>query len=604
MSELETFVLGYLEQMDSIVEPAVYGIHEVLLPEAVAERWHTDVYQCLAFADTEDEAVTRLGYNHPLVERMIEEARGQMAATQAYINGLSLNKKDLDKLAVKEWGVVNGRVVPQRRATLARARSTYVRFNFKAAILSDEKQERLVSVLMDAHTGYRVAETELIETRASATEPDTILQSLPDAPMRWQPDDNQPLNNPLDQRTLTALLERAKTAVLQELSEHLKLLQKRVSRFRELDEARLTEYYDELERDLRQRLNRASTDRQASLIDKLDAVKTEREHKSADIVDRYQVQLHLTLLNLKVIRQPKLLVPVNIENRVAKVSAYAVCDPLRHRLEPLVCAVNGLPIRRAYLCHNGHLVDEDCLAPACIDCKRVFCRLCADEVGECAVCHEPLCSHSRISCDVCRRGTCQAHLGMCHTNDGKPVDLTVQTTPPEPEPAPTPKPTPKTPRRAKSTRSKATRKPKAVPTRAKMPKGVPRPQQIEVVVYTDAVVAFVLASRERQIAMRVWELRPAEGLIRTCECEKKDACEANNMVIRPSDWQPIESQIQQEIATFREEYGLPSKKVGFNQVFPLDSTVFPMNSFKLFGLWKDEKALAETRASFERLYWK
>lgn len=193
---------------------------------------------------------------------------------------------------------------------------------------------------------------------------------------------------------------------------------------------------------------------------------------------------------------------------------------------------------------------------------------------------------------------------MCHANDGKPVDLTVQTTPPEPEPAPTPKPTPKTPRRAKSTRSKATRKPKAVPTRAKMPKGVPRPQQIEVVVYTDAVVAFVLASRERQIAMRVWELRPAEGLIRTCECEKKDACEANNMVIRPSDWQPIESQIQQEIATFREEYGLPSKKVGFNQVFPLDSTVFPMNSFKLFGLWKDEKALAETRASFERLYWK
>ena len=83
MSELETFVLGYLEQMDSIVEPAVYGVHEVLLSEEAAERWRTAVYQRLSFADTEDEVVTRLGYNHPWVEQMVGEARGQTASTQA-----------------------------------------------------------------------------------------------------------------------------------------------------------------------------------------------------------------------------------------------------------------------------------------------------------------------------------------------------------------------------------------------------------------------------------------------------------------------------------------------------------------------------------------
>jgi len=137
-----------------------------------------------------------------------------------------------------------------------------------------------------------------------------------------------------------------------------------------------------------------------------------------------------------------------------------------------------------------------------------------------------------------------------------------------------------------------------------MPKGVPKPQRIEVVMYPDAVVAFVLASRERQIAMRVWELRPTEGIICTCECEKKDACKANNMVSRPSEWQPIEDQLLQEIANFRKEYGLPPKKVGFNQVSLLDGQPVPVNSFKLFGLWKDEEALAKTRASFERIYWK
>ena len=606
MSELETFVLGYLEQLDSIVEPAVYGVHEVLLPEEAAERWRTAVYQRFAFADTEDEAVTRLGYNHPLVERMVEEARGQMASTQAYINGLRLNKTDLDKLAAQEWVVVNGRVSPQHHATLSRVRGAYIRFNFKAAILSDEKKEQLVSVLIDAHTGYRVTEAELIETQAAATEPDDVLQSLPDAPMRWKPSDGGPLKSPLNQDTLAALLERAKTAVLHELSDYLKLLQKRVGRFRELDEARLTEYYDELERDLQHRLNRASSDRRASLTDKLKTVKTERQHKLADIAERYQVQLNLTLLNLKVFQQPKLLMPVNIENRTTKISAYAVWDPLQHHLEPLACTVCGLPIQRAYLCYNGHLAHESCLSPACVDCKRVFCQQCAAEVGECEVCHEPLCNHSRISCNDCRRGTCQAHKGLCHADNGKPVDLTTQVASPEPEPPQKPKPqsTPKTPRRAKQTRTRSTRKTQTSPTQPKMPKGVPRPQRIEVIVYPDAVVAFALATRERQIAMRTWELRPAEGLIRICECEKKDACQANNMVIRPSDREPIRAQLLQEIASFREEYGIPAKKVGYNRISSLSGQHFPIKSFELFGLWTDEAALAETRASFERIYWK
>jgi hypothetical protein len=137
-----------------------------------------------------------------------------------------------------------------------------------------------------------------------------------------------------------------------------------------------------------------------------------------------------------------------------------------------------------------------------------------------------------------------------------------------------------------------------------MPKGVPKPQRIEVVVYPDAVVAFLLASRERQIAVRTWDLKPSEGIVRTCECEKKDACKANRMVIRPSEWQPIESQMLKEITDFRQEYGLPSKTVNFNRASSLAGQHFPVDSFKLFGLWKDEEAMAKTRASFERIYWK
>ena len=611
MSELESFVLDYLEQMGSIVEPAAYGIHEVLLPEAVAEQLDTAAYQQITFDDRVNDDVTRLGYNHPLVEQMVQAAHNRPASARAYINGLRLDKSGLEEVAMKSWVVLNGRVMPRTRTTPARVRSTYVRFNFKVAILSHEKQEQLVSVLMDAHGGYRIADSAPIEKRANATEPDQVLQSLSDAPIRWRPPDGKALKDPLDRSTLAALLERAKTAVLQELAVPLGDLQKRVNRFRELDVARLNEYYEELERDLQHRLKGASPERRASLADKLAAVNVERAHKLADVKERYQVRLDLTLLNLMIIQQPKLALPVNIENRATKVSVHAVWDPLRHQLEPLACGVCGLPSQRTYLCHNGHLAHEDCLAPACIDCKRVFCQQCAHEIDECEVCHEPLCRHSRIACGQCGRGTCHAHQGLCHANNGEPVDLTAKEAPaPEPEPAPAPPPAPPKARPdrktgARSRASKPTPKPKPAAAKPAWPKGVPKPRQIEVVVHHNAVAAYALASRERQVAVRIWELIPSDGgIIRTCDCEKGEACQANRMVLRPSEWQPIEGQIKQEINAFREEYGLPAKKINFNRVSSLDGQFIPIPQFKLFGLWKEEEALAEARAHFERLYWK
>ena len=601
MSELEDFVLGYVEQAGGLVEPR-FGVYETLLPEEVAARWQQDTYLQLAFEETDREDALRLGYNHPLVEQMAAEVRAQTASTAVYIPNLRLNKSELDNLAAKGWAVVNARVLPQRRATTARVSAVYIQFNFKAAILSDEKQERLVSVLLDAHTGAPAAEPDLILQRATAVAPGKILRSLPDAPMRWQPG-GKPLKSPLAPQTLEALLERAKTAVTHQLSAQLAALQKQIGRFRELDEARLTGYYDELERDLQQRLTRASRDRRASLQEKLETVRAERLHKLADIAERSQVRLDLTLLNLMVIRQPKLVIPINIENRATKIRAYAVWDPLRHLLEPLVCDVCNLPAERVYLCHNGHLAHQDCLAPACIDCKRVFCAQCSQDVGECDVCHQPLCVHSRITCPECGRFTCQAHRGMCHADNGKPVDLTEER-PSAPEPSPPPKPAKPTrkpsPRRTKPKR-KSPRKTK--PTRPKLPKGTPKPQRIEVILDLDVVTAFVLGSRERTIARRTWALIPSDGgIVCACDCEKGDSCKEDDMVTRPSEWRPIEETIRNEILSLRQEYGLPAKKVKFNRAAPLGDGYFPVPKLKLIGRWNDEEALDKARAAFDRIY--
>jgi hypothetical protein len=522
-----------------------------------------------------------------------------------FINRLRLEKSGLDELAAENWAVLNGRVVPQKRATVARVRSTYIRFNFKAAILTDEKQEQVVSVLMDAHTGRVVEEANKIELLATSDKPETVLSTLPDAPVRWQPPDGPVLKHPLEQPSLEALLNRARTAVLGEMTQDLNRLQKRVGRFRQLDEARLNEYYDELERDLKYRLKSAAPDRRAGLTDKLAAVTAERGHKLADVAERYQVQVNLTLLNLMVIQQPKLIMPVNVENRTTKVGTHAVWDPLLHELELLVCQVCGRSGRRIYLCHNGHLAHEACLAPACIDCKRVFCRDCQTEIGECDVCHKPLCRHSRIACSECGRGTCQAHIGQCHAAEGRPVDLTKKNSPkPEPEPPPPPKPKPQSPAKPQmKTKPKPPPKKRPAPVQVILPAGLPKPRNVEVIVTPDSVAAYILAPRERRIATRSWDLDVDEGgIIRHCECEKGEDCKATSMILRPFDLPYIEQQMMDEITEFRQEYGLPAKKVSYYRALMPGGMPEPISRFHLSGSWKNGLTLGKAQANFYRKY--
>lgn len=608
MGNLEQFVLDYLQEAGSLVEPPAYRVYEVLLPETLAERWQISPYLELSFNETEREDVLRLGYNHPLVEQMVQEAHGRPASTSLYINDLRLDKTGLDELAMKSWVVLNGRTQPQKRATVARVRHTYVRFNFKAALLSDEKQERLVSVLIDAHTGCRVPEADEIEAQATAVAPDALLESLPDAPIRWQPKGHPAPKSPLDAAHLIALLEQAQTAVQHEMADALTALQKRVNRFLQLDEARLTDYYDDLEKDLRTRLQTASEERRPGLQDKLTAVQTERQHKLDDLAERYQVRINLTLLNVLIIQQPKLIQGVQIANRSSETSAYAVWDPLLRQLDPLHCQVCGQPGQRIYLCQNGHLAHEECLAPACIDCKRVFCHDCAHEVGACDVCHKPLCRYSQIRCPECGRHTCQEHRGLCHADNGRPVDLSVPTAPPPPTPAPPPPPQQPPPTASSKSRGKTTSattaKPKAPPKAAPIPKG-PQPIFMDVLLEDHTVTGFMVGKREKLIARRVWTLDPDEGgILRNCDCEKGKACAATGMIIRPSDQTPLEKQLLQEINNFAKEYKLSSTKINHYRISSLNGEWFPVPRVELSGLWKNEEALAHARQTFEHRYWK
>jgi len=272
-------------------------------------------------------------------------------------------------------------------------------------------------------------------------------------------------------------------------------------------------------------------------------------------------------------------------------------------LEPLHCQVCGQPGQRLYLCHDGHLAHADCLAPACIDCKRVFCADCAHKVGVCDVCHEPLCRHSQLTCPDCGRHTCHKHSGLCHADNGRPIDLTVQT-PPPPEPASPVKPEKPPPTTRKSRSKPPPRKTKPKPKPARKVRIGPKPLSMELVLHHSTVAAYVLGKRGREIAVRIWELIPGEGgIVRNCQCEKGEACQANGVILRPFASDAIGKQMRDELAAFAAEYGLPPKKMYYYSLSPLSGEPYLVDRFKLLGLWKNEEAITEARDTFARLYW-
>jgi hypothetical protein len=580
MSDLADFVLDFCRTQGGVVEPPAYGVFDVLMPEAAATQLGIEPFQRFAFDEKAvGEGVTRLAYGHPLVERMAELARAAPANTRFYINEVRLDKTDLPSLACSALSFPNAVLAEVPGVMETRALFGYVRFNFKATLISDEKREQLVSVLMNAQTGTLADEFSVEEEYRLAET--SVWGDLPLAPAaRTSAADG------LAPEALRLLLERAGQAARLRLSETLAAFEARASRLLELDRARLEAYYADLERDLERRLKRAADDetKQASLESKLVATRADHASKLADAEAKYQVRLELDLLNLAVIFQPKLTRPMRIENRQTSVTRALIWDPLRYRVEPLACDVCFRPNVRLFLCHNGHLACAECLAPQCVDCKRVYCRNCAAEVTTCVVCDRPVCQKSLTRCKECGRGTCREHANLCHAADGQPP----RSSPPETKSTGPEVPGPEASASAPQKRVARVGLPALAEVGLRL--------RVEIRKDETQIVAFVLTQDDEEIAQRLWRLT-GDGLMVVCRCEKGRRCPSARRMLKPKSPPKIEAQLEDEIAHFRAEYHIPPYRTEI-LVLQQGELVQRLTKVALGGLWKDRAFVAAARQAF------
>jgi hypothetical protein len=598
-TSLRDFILGYCRQLGAVVEPPAYGVYETLFPDEVAARWGVFPYQFLAFAlDVHlpnGEEITFLHYGHPLVETIVAELRAQTADTQWFINPTRLEKPGLAALAEKTYEFPNARL-SQLKAGERRRMHQYVCFNFKTSLIADEKREMIVPLWMSLQGGHRVNGTQI---QASALlETVNEFSTLEAATPSWH--NLQRPDTALSPDILLALLDRARTAILDEMGPTLDAFQLRLARFLELDRARLTDYYAGLQRDLERRLVKADDERRPGLESKLAALHTERQAKLADAEEKYRLRVELELINLAVIAQPKLELDIVISKRTATTRRTVLWDPLLHVLEPFICDVCGQPGNPLWLCEHGHLAHADCLSPQCLDCKRTFCRLCAEQMHQCVVCNGAVCVHSLVKCKQCGRETCQKHATLCHAADGQLQRLEAglpapPVSPPPnrlPAPADQPIPQPKADKPGKPTRP-------VTPPSKKAKSGTISPvrsMKVEIDITQPVVTAFV-NHKGKQIAARWWELAEA-GIQVGCQCEKGWSCPDHGKVLRPLGPEEIQGQIIQQIRRFAQEYQVAQVKTKFFHL--VAHTIIPLHRFGLGEKWKDPALIALAQAGYDK----
>lgn len=608
--DLSRFVLDFLEQQGGIVSPPAFGVYEVLMPEDVAAALGVDDFAHLRFdaepAAGAPDAALPLSVNHPVVDKIAARVAQQPTNAAGFINHVRLDKRGLADLARKQFSLPNARIdfVPktQERSELHH----YLQFNFKATILSEEKQEDAVSVMMDVQAGHAVTARAHLDLLA-LVEPEARFDGFPLAASRWRAGDE-----PLALAPLHDLLARAEAAAHASLTPQLTAQAARMTHHLALDLARIEAYYNELAADLHKRQGRvdpADTARRQEFDDKLAMLEAERRTKTEDVRGRYGLRVELELVNTLLITQPKVTIPVSISNRTTTLQRTVVWDPLLHRLEALVCDVCGQPGDGLQLCSGGHLAHDHCLAPQCVDCKRVYCQRCADQVKTCVVCNRPVCRHSLIPCATCGRGVCREHQGLCHAADGQPAVLTV----PSPvvtnaSPARPPGKSPGTPQSASPVRNQ----PSPSPARSPAPKSPPAKPlsapaapvtigvRIDVQIYEDrpVIAAFVMRSTKRVLATRVIELTP-QGIHVSCACEKSP-CPADGYYYRPAPSTAIDKQVIDMLLSLQKEYLVPGKKVHYFYMRG-ERNVREASAFVLPALWRDPARLAEAVSGFERL---
>jgi hypothetical protein len=345
LTPLEQFVRDYVETTDGVwdeVEPQVY---DVLLPADSPAATAGGVLR-MAFdpeALPEHPTAQLASFGTPLIDRLLADALRRGRVAELGIAGLNLNPFGLPERVTRAVKLPAGcmlRVHRLRPLFFPQAVCW-----FQSTFVSDQKEQEIVPLGIDLHYGRQVRHLErLLDPAHLVDRPVEPLAEIPSMSLG----EAYRLARQQALRTVAALANvRAR-----ELHERL-----------DRQVQRMTQYYADLRRELEEERARAqhrgdSTDKHAS---RQQALTREEQLRIAELRQKSALHVHVRLLNLLIVRQPKLLVHAQIHvQKQEPTPLQMVWDPLLEVLEAIPCPACLRPTYEFALGRLGRLECPQC----------------------------------------------------------------------------------------------------------------------------------------------------------------------------------------------------------------------------------------------------
>jgi hypothetical protein len=350
-SPLEQFLRDYLEQGGGVwdeVEPQVY---DVLLPPGAEDEDQRPTDRGILRIAFDPEALPEnpgsqlASFGTPLVDGILADAVERGRRCQAYLNGLNLSPYDLAGRIRRGLTLAEGLALEIQRVRALNFPQAV--FWFRATFTSDQKEDEILPVAIDLHSGREVRHLErLLDEQKVADEP---AQPLADA-RRSSVAAAYPLARQQVVRTLTALANTRR----RELGERL---DRQVSR--------MNRYYADLRSEIQQQADRAARrgEDQARSAARRQAIDREEGLRVSELRQKSTLRVQLRLVHLLLVHQPKLLIQAEVATaRRPPFPLELVWDPLSESLEAASCPQCGRPTFAFQLDRLSRLVCPQCTA--------------------------------------------------------------------------------------------------------------------------------------------------------------------------------------------------------------------------------------------------
>ncbi len=347
---LEAFVRDYVETTGGVwdeVEPQVYDV--LLPPEATQQSLDVGGREIVRMAFDPEALPEHPGaqlasFGTPLIDRLLADAMQRGRSAQFYLVGLNLTPHDL---ATRIRRAIT--LPADCKLSLERVRALHfgqVVFWLEATFASDQKEQEIVPVAMDLHYGRQVRHLEsLLDPVRLADRP---ALPLPEA-RRLSVAAAYPLAREQVVRTLAAMANTRS----RELNERL-----------ERQIARMARYYADLRSELEEQHQRARHREEdpSKWAARREALDREERLRVAELRQKNTLRVHLRLLNLLVVQQPKLLIRAAVASERTTAPLELVWDPLLDALEAAPCPECRRPTFAFDRTRQGRLVCPTCAA--------------------------------------------------------------------------------------------------------------------------------------------------------------------------------------------------------------------------------------------------